>query len=289
MFIRVNYLRKNTMHDFFVETEEASTMKQGDFVILRVVGEDREELGKIVLKHNFEEDELQYDVAFVRKAHDADVQRIYCLQESEKNAFQLFVKKVEQYGLDMQPLAVFYSFDGKYADFVFTAKERVDFREMVKDLASQCKKKIFLEQVGPRDRSSMKGGCGTCGRTLCCSTFLKDPPPVSMTSVRHQNLFFKDRDKLTGLCGKLKCCLNYELSVYEELAKNFPPVQSEIQVKSTGKIGIVVGRSILDQQVKVLYHESCARAELVAVVDIHILKKAEIKEETSALKEVLDS
>lgn len=277
------------MHDLPVPRTEAGAYKQGDYVILALPDEDREELGKVVLKHDFESEE-HAGPRLLRKATDGDLQRIYALQESEKNSFQLFIKKVAQYGLDMQPLAVFFSFDGKYADFVFTAKERVDFRELVKDLASSCKKKIFLEQVGPRDRSSMKGGCGTCGRTLCCSTFLKDPPPVSMNSVRNQNLFFKDRDKLTGLCGKLKCCLNYELSVYEDLAKDFPPMQSEIKVISTGKLGLVIGRSILDQQVKILYHEDGKRIELVPITDISIIKKAqETHTHGSAVKQVLES
>lgn len=277
------------MHEFFIPDEEKDLYKQGDFVILGIEGEDRQELGKVVLKHNFESEE-QGTVKLLRHVQEGDLSRIFCLEESQKNALQLFIKKVEQYGLDMQPLAVFYSFDGKYADFVFTAKERVDFRELVKDLASSCKKKIFLEQVGPRDRSAMKGGCGTCGRKLCCSTFLKDPPPVSMNAVRHQNLFFKDRDKLTGLCGKLKCCLNYELGVYEELAKDFPPMQSEIKVLSTGKLGLVVGRSILDQQIRIQYHEQGLKSELIVLSDIIITRRAEVAHETSsALAEVLES
>lgn len=274
------------MHDLEIPRERSAEFKQGDYVILRIPEEEREEVGKVVLKHDFETAEHNPPV-LLRKATDADITRIAYLQEEEKKAFSMFMQKIEKYNLDMQPVTVFFSFDGKYADLLFTAKERVDFRELVKDLASFLKKKIFLEQVGPRDRSAVAGGCGTCGRTLCCSSFLKDPPPVTMTSVRNQNLFFKDREKLTGLCGKLKCCLNYELDVYEELAKAFPPMQSEVKIISTGKTGTVVGRSILDQQVKVLTNDG-GRPALTPLSDIQVLKPARHHKEQSAVAAVLE-
>lgn len=273
------------MYDLEISREESAAFKQGDFVILRIPEEDREEVGKVVLKHDFHTVEHEGPV-LLRKATDADVSRIARLQEDAQKTFTVFMEKIEKYHLDMQPVTVFFSFDGKYADLLFTAKERIDFRELVKDLASFLKKKIFLEQVGPRDRSAIANGCGTCGRTLCCSSFLKDPPPVTMTSVRNQNLFYKDREKLTGLCGKLKCCLNYELDVYEQLAKAFPPMQSEVKIKSTGKVGTIVGRSILDQQVKVLSNDGL-RPVLVPLSDIQVLKAA-IHKEHSAVAEVLE-
>ncbi len=268
MFIRVNYLRKNTFYDIAVSDSLKSDIKQGDFVILDA-GECREEVGKVVFMHDF--DAADEDApCLLRKANASDLQRIATLKREEEEAFSLFMKKVVEYNLDMQPVCVFFSFDGKHADFVFTAPERIDFRNLVKDLASRYRKKIFLEQVGPRDRSALAGGCGSCGRTLCCSTFLKDRPPVVMEAVRTQNLYFKDREKLTGLCGKLKCCLNYEVAVYEELAAKMPDVHTQVVIRSSGHKGVIVGRNILDQMLRVRIKEE-EYPQMVSMTDIEIV------------------
>lgn len=268
MYIRVNYLRKNSFYDIAISDELKSNIKQGDFVILGV-GEGREEVGKVVFMHDFETTG-EKTPTMLRKATPEDVVRIARLQQEEQEAFALFMEKVLHHNLDMQPVCVFFSFDGKHADFVFTANERIDFRNLVKDLAAKYRKKIFLEQVGPRDRSAIADGCGSCGRNLCCSTFLKDRPPVVMDAVRTQNLYFKDREKLTGLCGKLKCCLNYEVDLYEELAAKMPDVHTQVIVRSSGLKGVIVGRNILDQMLRVKIGDE-GHAQMISVTDVDVV------------------
>lgn len=250
MFVRVNYLRRNEFYDIPVGEELGRSLRAGDFVIIHFPEDKRTDVGKVVFKHDFET--LEHgNPDLVRAATMEDLAFIEKIRQQEREAFTYFVQRVKELHLPMQPVSVFLSFDGNFGDFVFTAEERVDFRELVKDLTSKYRRRIFLEQVSPRERASIANGCGTCGRTLCCSTFLKDRPPVVMQAVRSQNLLFRDRDKLTGLCGKLKCCLNYELNVYEELARSFPTMHSEVVIIATGQRVTVIGRSILDQQVRV--------------------------------------
>lgn len=268
MYIRVNYLRKNSFYDIAISDELKGNIKQGDFVILGV-GEGREEVGKVVFMHDFEAGDEKCP-QLIRKATMEDVTRIGHLKREEEEAFALFMQKVMEHKLDMQPVCVFFSFDGRHADFVFTANERIDFRNLVKDLAARYKKKIFLEQVGPRDRSAIANGCGSCGRTLCCSTFLKDRPPVVMEAVRAQNLYFKDREKLTGLCGKLKCCLNYEVEVYDELAAKLPEVHTQVVIRSSGAKGVIVGRNILDQMLRIRIGDE-GHPQMISITDIEIV------------------
>lgn len=249
MVLRVTNLRHNTFHDIPVAPEVAQGAKAGDFVLLLLPEDRRVEVGKIVFMHDYDEGDVA-GPQLLRLATMEDIRAIEQLREEEKKAFAYFLQKARELALPMKPVGVFLSFDGHFGDFVFTAEERVDFRELVRDLTSTFKRRIFLEQVSTRERANLAGGCGSCGRTLCCSTFLKDRPPVVMQAVRTQNMLFRDREKLTGLCGKLKCCLNYELEVYEELAKDFPALHSEVTVVATGERLVVISRSILDQQVR---------------------------------------
>ena len=136
---------------------------------------------------------------------------------------------------------------------MFTAPERVDFRELVLDLSKNIHKKIYLQQIGPRDRARILGGYGRCGKKQCCSTFLQELPSVTMDTARLQNLLFKSTTKLSGSCGKLLCCLNYELEDYTSLRNNLPEVGTRIKVKS--KEGQVVGVDILNQLVRVQFKE----------------------------------
>lgn len=287
MFVRVNYLRRNEFYDIAVTDEQNALLKAGDFVILHIAKDQRTEVGKVVFKHDFESVDPSAP-QLVRAATAEDLQIIERIAREEREAFTYFMEKARAFNLPMQPVAVFLSFDGNFGDFVFTSEERVDFRELVRDLTSKYRRRIFLEQVNPRERSAIANGCGSCGRTLCCSTFLKDRPPVVMHAVRAQNLLFRDREKLTGLCGKLKCCLNYELDVYEDLAKAFPPMQSEVVITSTGQKGIIIGRSILDQQVRVLLDPD-GPVQMVRLSEVHLLNAKGAQHSKSAVQEALSS
>lgn len=168
----------------------------------------------------------------------------------EKDALEICLKKVEEHGLNMKLIDVEYTFDNNKVIFYFTADGRVDFRELVKDLATIFKTRIELRQIGVRDEAKMLGGMGACGRTLCCSTFLGDFTSVSIKMAKEQNLSLNPT-KISGICGRLMCCLNYEQSTYEDIRQRLPKVGSIVRI---GDIqGEVVSNSIVKESVKVKY------------------------------------
>ena len=143
----------------------------------------------------------------------------------EKKAFALCSEKIEEYRLDMQLVSAEYAFDGSKILFFFTADERVDFRELIKSLASTLHTRIELRQIGVRDKAKMVGGLGICGRPFCCATFLDDFQPVSIKMAKTQNLSLSPT-KISGTCGRLMCCLKYEQDAYEDLIKRSPKAES---------------------------------------------------------------
>jgi len=145
----------------------------------------------------------------------------------EKEAFTLCAERVAAHKLDMKLVDVEYSFNGSKIVFYFTADGRVDFRELVKDLASVFKTRIELRQIGVRDEAKMLGGLGSCGRPVCCNSFLTDFQPVSIKMAKEQNLSLSPT-KISGLCGRLMCCLKYEQDAYESMRKQMPKVGKEI-------------------------------------------------------------
>lgn len=168
----------------------------------------------------------------------------------EKDALEICLKKVEEHGLNMKLIDVEYTFDNNKVIFYFTADGRVDFRELVKDLATIFKTRIELRQIGVRDEAKMLGGMGACGRTLCCSTFLGDFASVSIKMAKEQNLSLNPT-KISGICGRLMCCLNYEQSTYEDIRQRLPKVGSIVRI---GDIqGEVVSNSTVKESVKVKY------------------------------------
>lgn len=168
----------------------------------------------------------------------------------EKDALEICLKKVEEHGLNMKLIDVEYTFDNNKVIFYFTADGRVDFRELVKDLATIFKTRIELRQIGVRDEAKMLGGMGACGRTLCCSTFLGDFASVSIKMAKEQNLSLNPT-KISGICGRLMCCLNYEQSTYEDIRQRLPKVGSIVRI---GDIqGEVVSNSTVKESIKVKY------------------------------------
>lgn len=184
----------------------------------------------------------------VRIATDEDkrLRAMYAAKESD--AFAVCQEKIAAHGLDMKLADVEYTFNGSKVVFYFTADERVDFRELVKDLAYALKTRIELRQIGVRDEAKMLGGLGPCGRLVCCKAFLDDFRPVSIKMAKEQNLSLSPT-KISGLCGRLMCCLQYEQSAYEEIRSKMPKPGKE--VNTVDGIGVVVENNAITERTKV--------------------------------------
>jgi len=172
----------------------------------------------------------------IRQATASDVERIEHNRKTAREAIKTCGKKIAERGLDMKLIDAELSFDCSKMIFYFSAEERVDFRELVKDLAKIFKARIELKQVGVRDEAKMFGGFGQCGRELCCYRFLKDFEPVTIKMAKDQNLPLNPT-KISGVCGRLMCCLSYEHKCYKEYAKGLPKLSQRIKTKDgQGKV-----------------------------------------------------
>lgn len=166
----------------------------------------------------------------------------------EKEAYKICLEKIKNHGLEMKLIDVEYTFDNNKIIFYFTADGRVDFRELVKDLAAVFKTRIELRQIGVRDEAKMLSGLGPCGRPLCCATFLGEFEPVSIKMAKEQNLSLNPT-KISGLCGRLMCCLKFEQETYEQVRKHLPKVGALVETaEGTGE---VIESSVLYEKVKV--------------------------------------
>ncbi len=190
-------------------------------------------------------------------------------KRKQKEAYKICEEKIEKHRLDMKLVDVEYTFDSNKILFYFTSDKRVDFRELVKDLASVFRTRIELRQIGVRDEAKMLGGLGVCGRNLCCVQYLDDFQPVSIKMAKEQGLSLNPA-KISGNCGRLMCCLKYEQDCYEELLKVTPRVGALVSTPD-GK-GSVVSVSLLKEKVKVLLSGDNADVEEYNVSDIKILR-----------------
>ncbi len=163
----------------------------------------------------------------LRAATTEDLETEKANLEKAKDALKICEERIARHGLDMQLVDAEYTFDGSKILFYFTSEGRVDFRDLVKDLAGVFKMRIELRQIGVRDEAKLCGGLGICGRPFCCATFLDDFQPVSIKMAKEQNLSLNPT-KISGTCGRLMCCLKYEQEAYEDLLKNTPPVDSKV-------------------------------------------------------------
>lgn len=186
----------------------------------------------------------------VRIATAADDSRMRELREKEREAYRVCFEKIRRHNLDMKLIDAEYTFDNNKILFYFTSDGRVDFRDLVKDLASVFRTRIELRQIGVRDETKILGGYGICGRPLCCHTYLSDFVPVSIKMAKEQNLSLNPT-KISGSCGRLMCCLKNEEETYEALNKNLPRLGDEVQT-SDGLTGEVAGVNILKQTVRIL-------------------------------------
>ena len=222
--------------------------KSGSFVIVDTAR--GEEFGEVAFgSKNVKETALVLPLRpVVRIATEADIQHNKENKQKEDEAFKICLEKIEKHSLDMKLIEAQYSFDNSKLLFYFTSASRVDFRELVKDLASVFKTRIELRQIGIRDEAKIMGGLGVCGRPLCCSTFLSDFVQVSIKMAKEQNLSLNS-GKISGCCGRLMCCLQYEYKTYAEESAKTPPVDST--VKTSDGVGTVTEMNPLAGTVKV--------------------------------------
>lgn len=208
------------------------------------------EYGKVVIANKqVEEEDIVLPLKKVlRVATEKDRLQVIANKKAAREAFDICLKKIAEHQLEMKLIDVEYTFDRNKVIFYFTADGRVDFRELVKDLAAIFKTRIELRQIGVRDEAKMLGGIGPCGRMLCCSTFLGDFEPVSIKMAKDQNLSLNPA-KISGLCGRLMCCLKYESEEYENAKEQLPDLGELIE--TTHGTGKVVGLNLMDRIVQI--------------------------------------
>lgn len=227
----------------------------------------------------------------MRVATEEDIAQEKLNKEKEKEAFDICFEKIAKHKLEMKLIDVEFTFDLNKIIFYFTADGRVDFRDLVKELASIFRTRIELRQIGVRDEAKMLNGIGICGRPLCCATFLGDFQPVSIKMAKDQNLSLNPT-KISGICGRLMCCLKYEEETYEYLNKNLP--REGDFVRTPQGDGEVLAVNVLRQLVKVVTRKNPQDAPSVAFFntsEIEILRKKRVKEDyvnKDELKDILD-
>ncbi len=218
----------------------------------------------------------------IRAATEADLRTLRENKEKEKKAFAVCEEKIRAHKLDMKLVDVEYTFDSGKILFYFTADGRVDFRELVKDLAGVFRTRIELRQIGVRDESKMLGGFGICGRPFCCSSFLGDFQPVSIKMAKEQGLSLNPV-KISGTCGRLMCCLKYEQESYEHLLRHTPKIGAVVETRE-GR-GTVVDNNLLTGLLKIQLDR---RPDAAPVIydrhDVRIIRDAQIRVEKSELE-----
>lgn len=224
-------------------------LKIGDLVVAE--SERGIEIGRIVSKQNASElsndiniEELQ---SIIRPATKEDIEKEKTLKQEAEKALKVFKEKIKKYELDMKAIQTVFMLDESKIIFYFTSEQRVDFRELVKELAYEFKTRIELRQVGPRDEVKEYPCLGICGKELCCRTFLPDFESVTIKTAKEQGLQI-NMQKLSGVCGKLKCCIKYEEEAYKEKVKKLPKVNEVVEYE--GETAKVVGQDILKEKLK---------------------------------------
>lgn len=225
-------------------------VKPGDHVIVETAR--GVEYGKVVLApKDVVDDQVVHPLKEVlRVATKDDDEREKYNRKRERDAFKICQKKIREHGLEMKLIDAEYTFDNNKVLFYFTADGRIDFRELVKDLASVFRTRIELRQIGVRDETKIRGGIGICGRPLCCNTYLSEFAPVSIKMAKEQNLSLNP-SKISGVCGRLMCCLTNEEETYEELNSRLPSNGDHVTTPE-GLKGDVQSVNVLRQQVKVI-------------------------------------
>ncbi|MCR4755934.1 MAG: stage 0 sporulation family protein [Lachnospiraceae bacterium] len=265
-------------------------VKRGDHVIVETAR--GVEYGTVVgdPKEVPEEEIVQPLKEVIRIATDKDDEQELKNKEKEKEAFKICLEKIANRGLEMKLIDAEYTFDNNKVLFYFTADGRVDFRELVKDLASVFRTRIELRQIGVRDETKIRGGIGICGRPLCCHAHLSDFIPVSIKMAKEQNLSLNPT-KISGVCGRLMCCLKHEEDTYEEINKRLPGIGDYVTTPD-GLKGEVTSVNVLRELVKVIVESGDEKeiheykAEDLKFKRRHRKEKQLTKEELRELKEL---
>ncbi len=226
--------------------------------------------------------------SIIRKATPADERQLMEKRRQEKEIMRVFTEKIAQHGLDMKPIDVDCTFDGSKILFYFTSDGRVDFRELVKDLAAVYRTRIELRQIGVRDEAKMLGGLGICGRPFCCSSFLGEFQPVSIKMAKEQSLSLNPT-KISGTCGRLMCCLKYEQNCYEEFLRTTPKVGAYVET-AEGR-GKVCETNLLTGILKVQLDKNPDVPITVNKADVKLIKDGQVRisrDEIKALKGLED-
>ena len=260
--------------------------KEGEFAIVETAR--GVECGEVALSNREVDDEsiVKPLKTIIRKATPEDLKKVEENREKEKKAFDICLEKIKNHGLEMKLVDVEYTFDNSKILFYFTADGRVDFRELVKDLASVFRTRIELRQIGVRDESKMLGGFGVCGRPFCCGTFLGEFQPVSIKMAKEQGLSLNPV-KISGTCGRLMCCLKYEQDSYEHLLRVTPKVGAVVETREG--TGTVVENNLITGIVKVQLDRRPEAAP--AVYDrrqVKIIRDAKIQVDDKELAEFKD-
>lgn len=213
----------------------------------------------------------------MRVATPEDLKRVSDNAAKQKHAFKVCEEKIARHKLDMKLVDVEFTFDNNKILFYFTADGRVDFRELVKDLASVFRTRIELRQIGVRDEAKMLGGIGICGRPFCCSTFLGEFQPVSIKMAKEQGLSLNPT-KISGTCGRLMCCLKYEQAAYEDLLRTTPRVGSFVRTKE-GR-GTVIEVNLLTGMLKVAPEKDQATAKFYHKDEVRMIHEGREREQT---------
>ncbi len=280
-------VRFKTVGKVYYFDPAGTQLKKGDYVIVETARGI--ECGEVALENSIVDEEkiVKPLKMLVRKATDEDIKRYKENKEKEKSAVAICEEKIAKNNLEMKLVDVEYAFDGSKILFYFTADGRVDFRELVKDLAGAFRTRIELRQIGVRDESKMLGGLGICGRPFCCNTFMGDFQPVSIKMAKEQGLSLNPV-KISGTCGRLMCCLKYEQPAYDHLLKITPKVGAIVNT-TEGK-GTVVDVNLLTGILKVrLDNNPEGLPYAVHRKNIKIIKDSKIKvekEELDALKDI---
>lgn len=262
-------------------------LNNGDLVIVETARGI--ECGEVALKnHEVSEDQIVFPLKkMLRVATKDDKKRLKKNKDKEKEALKICEQKILEHKLNMKLVDVEYTFDNSKILFYFTADGRVDFRALVKDLASVFKTRIELRQIGVRDEAKMLGGLGVCGKPFCCSSFLGEFQPVSIKMAKDQGLSLSP-SKISGTCGRLMCCLKYEEDAYIDMLKRTPKIGAI--VKTPLGRGLVVETNLLSSSLKVKMDNTPddAAPQAFKVKDVKIIKDGYIKVNKQELEELKD-